>query len=160
MAQKALAEIDPPYNLDRDIPLGNGSVDSRFYPASENGQDYFVEKDGLRFAGTHLLLELWGAQRLDEPAWIEQVLCAGARAAGATILHVHLHHFSPDQGVSGVVVLAESHISIHTWPEHGYAAVDVFMCGSCDPHNSISAIRDGLDADTLQVTEHKRGLLP
>ena len=84
--------------------------------------------DGERYAGDHLLIEFWGAKRLHEPEYICQALEDGARHAGATILHSHYHHFGEGSGVSGVTVLAESHISIHTWPEVGYAAIDVFMC--------------------------------
>src|SRR5262245_31813827 len=83
-------------------------------------KDYFVERNGLKFAGTHLLVELWNAKNLDDVAVSEHALREAATAAGATILHVHLHRFSPNGGLSGVVVLAESHISIHTWPERGY----------------------------------------
>ena len=92
-------------------------------------KDYFVEKDGVKFAGTHLLLDLWGASNLTDPELIDRALRDAAEAAGATILHSHFHHFGPDGGVSGVLVLAESHISIHTWPERDFAAVDIFMCG-------------------------------
>lgn len=123
-----------------------------------NDKDYFVEKDGVKFAGTHLLIELWGAKHLRDPAHIETALCDAATAASATILHSHFHHFSPD-GVSGVVVLAESHISIHTWPERGFAAIDVFMCGGCDPFDSVPVIEERFGAERIEVSEHRRGLL-
>ena len=106
-------------------------------------KDYFVEKDGVKFAGTHLLLDLWGAHNLTDPAAIDRALRDAAEAANATILHSHFHHFGPDGGVSGVLVLAESHISIHTWPERDFAAVDVFMCGACDPRLSIPVLQSG-----------------
>jgi S-adenosylmethionine decarboxylase len=89
--------------------------------------DYFVEHDGVRFAGTHLLVDIWGASKLDNPVHIETALREAALVAGATVLHSHFHHFTPNGGVSGVVVLAESHISIHTWPERNFAAIDVEM---------------------------------
>ncbi len=129
------------------------------FPASEK-KDYFVERDGVRFAGTHLLIELWGAANLDDPGLIETTLCEAARASGATILHAHMHRFSPYGGVSGVVVLAESHISIHTWPERSYAALDVFMCGDCDPYKAIPVLRQAFEPDNVQIAEHRRGLLP
>ena len=78
-------------------------------------------------------------------------------AAGATLLHIHLHHFTPNQGVSGVAVLAESHISIHSWPERGYAALDVFMCGAARPAATIEVLRDGFTPGRIAVTEHLRG---
>jgi len=72
----------------------------------EERRDYFVKRNGVTYAGTHLLLEMWGADNLDHPDLIETALCNAARAADATILHAHTHHFSPYGGVSGVVVLA------------------------------------------------------
>ncbi len=87
----------------------------------EDRKDYFVERDGMKFAGTHLLADLWDAENLSDPALIDTALRAAAIRAGATILHSHFHHFSPNGGVSGVVVLAESHISIHTWPEDAFS---------------------------------------
>lgn len=80
--------------------------------------------------GRHILLELSDCPRelLDSPDRLERLLESCAVRGGATVISSNFHHFSP-QGVSGVVVIAESHITIHTWPEHGYAAVDVFTCG-------------------------------
>ena len=73
-------------------------------------KDYFVERNGVKHAGTHLLVELWDAKNLDDVALSENTLREAATVAGATILHVHLHRFSPNGGLSGVIVLAESHI--------------------------------------------------
>jgi S-adenosylmethionine decarboxylase len=129
-------------------------------PAEESAsEDFFVHKDGLKFAGTHLLIDIWGASRIDDIAWVRETLCDAVTAAGATILNVDLHHFTPNDGVSGVVVLAESHMSIHTWPERGYAALDVFVCGGCDPYKAIPVLRRAFRPDNIQVTEHKRGLV-
>ncbi len=77
--------------------------------------------------------------------------------AGATLLHIHLHHFTPNGGVSGVAVLAESHISIHTWPERDYAALDVFMCGDSQPEKAIPVLERAFEPDTVEVGEHLRG---
>jgi S-adenosylmethionine decarboxylase len=120
--------------------------------------DYFVEQDGLTFAGTHLLLDLWGADNLEDSEQVEKVLSEAAEAAGATVLHAHIHRFESGGGVSGVVVLAESHISIHTWPERNFAALDIFMCGACDPYKSIPKIRNFFSPDKLNVSEQKRGV--
>ena len=106
-------------------------------PQSDGQKDYFVERDGVLFAGSHLLIDLWGAKRLNEQAYIEQALRHAAEACGATLLHVHLHQFTGSGGVSGVAVLAESHISVHTWPERDFAAFDVFMCGKCNPADAL-----------------------
>lgn len=117
----------------------------------------YVSKDGILFAGTHLLIDLWGATNLNSPEEIEKTLRECAIEAGATILHSHMHHFQP-QGVSGVVVLAESHISIHTWPERGYAALDVFMCGNADPYKAIDILKSYFNPSSIQVSESKRGV--
>jgi len=122
-------------------------------------KDYFVEKDGVRYAGNHLLVEIWGGSNLDDVKVIEDALCQGALDADATILHSHFHHFSPYAGVSGVIILAESHISIHTWPEKNYAAIDIFMCGGCDPYDAIPAMKHAFQPEVLDVSLHKRGVL-
>lgn len=87
--------------------------------------------------GLHLLVELWQAARLDDVEHVERALRAAAEACGATVLDVRLHHFGVGGGVTGVALLAESHLSIHTWPEHAYAAVDLFVCGACDPRPGV-----------------------
>ena len=94
--------------------------------AAESRQDYpckdhFAVRNGVRCAGAHLIVDLHGAKRLNDIDHIEVTLRRCIEASRATLLHIHLHHFQPS-GVSGVAVLAESHISIHTWPEAGYAA--------------------------------------
>jgi S-adenosylmethionine decarboxylase len=126
---------------------------------AQMAKDYFVERDGQKFAGMHLLIDIWGASSLDSPELIDKTLCDGALAAGATILHSHFHHFSPNGGVSGVVVLAESHISIHTWPERNFAALDVFMCGECDPYKVIPFLQAAFDPTTVEVDEQRRGIV-
>ena len=127
--------------------------------SSDERLDHFVKKDGLTFAGTHLIIDLWGAKRLDEIEHIEEALKECVTAAGATLLHIHLHHFSPNGGVSGVAVLAESHISIHTWPECGYAALDVFMCGDAKPHAAIDVLKQAFSPAAVNLGEHKRGMV-
>jgi S-adenosylmethionine decarboxylase len=125
--------------------------------AREVPKDYFIERDGARYAGTHLIIDLWGAERLDDLAHVEATLRDAVIAAKAILLHIHLHHFTPNQGISGVAVLAESHISIHTWPENGYAALDVFMCGGAEPHATIEVLRAAFNPDRLAVEEILRG---
>lgn len=139
-----------------DIPSNN---QISFASSSEETdcKDYFVEKDGMKFAGTHLLVDLWEATNLADPEMIDQALRDAAIAAGATILHSHFHHFSPNGGVSGVVVLAESHISIHTWPERDFAAVDIFMCGACDPHLAIPVLQQTFKSGRVELDEQRRG---
>jgi S-adenosylmethionine decarboxylase len=129
-------------------------------PSEIEQKDYFVVRDGVRFAGTHLLLDLWGANNLTDPTMIDRALRDAAIAAEATILHSHFHQFGPDGGVSGVLVLAESHISIHTWPERAFAAVDIFMCGGCNPYHSVPVLKSAFAPNAIQLSEQRRGLIP
>jgi S-adenosylmethionine decarboxylase len=122
----------------------------------DDRQDHFAVRKGVRCAGVHLIIDLHGAQGLNDIDLIETTLRRCVDAAGATLLHIHLHHFQPN-GVSGVAVLAESHISIHTWPEAGYAALDVFMCGNADPDACIPVLRKAFKAKRVEVDEILRG---
>lgn len=108
-------------------------------------------------AGTHLLIDCWQASRLDDIAHIEATLREAVEISGATLLHIHLHHFTPNGGVSGVAVLAESHISIHTWPERDYAALDVFMCGDTHPEETVPVFAKAFCTDNIQLSTHQRG---
>ena len=123
---------------------------------SEDHHDHFAVRNGVRCAGVHLIIDLHGAERLDDIEYIEATLRRCVAAARATLLHIHLHHFQPS-GVSGVAVLAESHISIHTWPEAGFAALDVFMCGSANPDACIPVLREAFSAKRVGVDEILRG---
>jgi len=124
--------------------------------SSDERNDHFAVRNGVRCAGVHLIVDLHGAQQLDDIEHIEATLRRCVAASRATLLHIHLHHFQPS-GVSGVAVLAESHISIHTWPEAGYAALDVFMCGSADPDACIPVLREAFSAKRVGVDEILRG---
>ena len=123
----------------------------------EERKDYFCERNGVKFAGTHLLIDVLKGTRLDDIGHIEQTFRECIEVSGATLLHIHLHHFTPNGGVSGVAVLSESHISIHSWPEYGYAAIDIFMCGHARPHLAIDVIRQAFEPEELVVREHLRG---
>lgn len=124
-------------------------------PAQER-DDHFAIRNGVRCAGVHLIVDLHDATGLDDIDLIELTLRRCVDAAGATLLHIHLHHFQPN-GVSGVAVLAESHISIHTWPEVGYAALDLFMCGKAEPDRCIPVLREAFKAARVEVNELLRG---
>jgi S-adenosylmethionine decarboxylase len=126
---------------------------------STSGKDYFIQKDGQTYAGSHLLIDLWGATNLDKIKMIEDALREATMVCGATLLHIHLHEFTPNGGISGVAVLAESHISVHTWPERSFAAFDVFMCGACQPELAIPVLRRYFEPARVDVTDRKRGLV-
>jgi len=145
-----------PLGMVSDFPSENQTMTTST-GTEEETKDYFVERDGEKFAGMHLLVDLWGASRLDDPAHIDSALRDAALIAGATILHSHFHHFTPNGGVSGVVVLAESHISIHTWPERDFAAIDLFMCGACDPNLSIPVLQAAFNPTRIDLSEQRRG---
>jgi S-adenosylmethionine decarboxylase len=118
--------------------------------------DHFALRNGVRCAGVHLIIDLHGAKGLDDIDLVEATLRRCVDAAQATLLHIHVHHFQPN-GVSGVAVLAESHISIHTWPDAGYAALDVFMCGKASPDACIPVLREAFKARRVEVNEILRG---
>ncbi len=108
------------------------------------------------YLGTHIIVELFGCQRLNDAALIRRILKETARLCGVTVLHTKFHKFSP-QGLTGYVLLAESHISIHTWPEYGYAAVDVFTCGLMDTGKAITYLAEQLGASQVETKEMLRG---
>lgn len=114
----------------------------------------------LSFLGRHLLVELYGcnANILNNTDLIENEMVEAAKRCGATVVQQNFHHFSPF-GVSGVVVIAESHLTIHTWPEYGYAAIDLFTCGeTCDPNIAFEYLKEKLTATSCHVSELRRGM--
>ena len=124
--------------------------------AETGREDHFIRREGRVFAGTHLIVEVVDGEGLDDEARIQRAFRDCVDACGATLLHIHTHKFSP-QGVSGVAVLAESHISVHTWPEIGYGAFDVFMCGDADPWRAVEVLRRAFAAGEVRVRELLRG---
>lgn len=109
-------------------------------------------------ASTQLILEVWGGTCLADEQTIRRLLLKTAEACHASPLQLHLHRFSAANGLSGVVIIAESHISIHTWPEFKYAAIDIFMCGTIDPGPAVQVIKALLKPRQLQLVELKRGM--
>ena len=119
--------------------------------------DHFMSRDGEIFAGTHLIIDFWEATNLDSLERMEAAMRACIDECNATLLHIHLHHFTPNGGISGVAVLAESHISVHTWPEKKYAAFDVFMCGESNPHKAVEILSRYFQPKRSEVIEERRG---
>ncbi|MFV1983977.1 MAG: adenosylmethionine decarboxylase [Thiohalomonadales bacterium] len=120
-------------------------------------KDYFIVKDGVQYAGTHLLVDLWNAKKLDDISYIDKTIRECIISCEATLLHIHLHHFTSSGGISGVAVLAESHISVHTWPERNYAAFDIFMCGDAKPENALPVLKRAFSPERFEVKEMLRG---
>jgi len=111
--------------------------------------------------GKHLLLELKGCDKevLDDLDSLKGFLLAAAKEAGALVLGESFHRFSP-QGVSGVVIIAESHLFIHTWPEYGYAAADIFTCGkTVQPEKAAQILIEKIGAKSHSMIEMQRGIL-
>ncbi|MHC1567868.1 MAG: adenosylmethionine decarboxylase [Candidatus Syntropharchaeia archaeon] len=111
--------------------------------------------------GSHLLVELYGCDRdlIDDISKVEEIMLESVNISGATMVKSVFHRFSP-HGVSGVVVISESHFSIHSWPEHGYCAVDIFTCGdNIDNKKALKYLKEELKANFISVTEVKRGIL-
>lgn len=110
-------------------------------------------------AGSHLLADMHGIdpdQLRDGPS-LEALLRASALAAGAQILFSHFHSFGVGLGITGVVLLAESHITIHTWPEVGFAAFDVFMCGQAQPQRALELLQQALQPASCEIQSLRRG---
>ena len=119
-----------------------------------------MPQNGSRALGKHLIIELEGCppHLINDLGFIRQSLLSAATEIGATIMGESFHRFSP-QGVSGVVVIAESHISIHTWPEYGYAAADVFTCsGSLAADKVVELLRERFLARQANAIEIQRGI--
>ena len=115
----------------------------------------------MKSLGYHLILELEGCPEtvLDDRNAVRRVMTEAVEASGATMIQPFFHQFAP-QGVSGVVIISESHFSIHTWPEYGYAAVDIFTCGDqIDMDVAANTLRRGLQAQAVQKMLLSRGML-
>ena len=115
----------------------------------------------MEHLGRHVIIELWGcSEAINDASLVESAMRNAVHAANATLLDIFVHEFSP-QGVTGVAVLSESHLSIHTWPEYGYVAADVFTCGSTTkPTAAAEVLRKAFDAETADVRELERGVMP
>lgn len=114
----------------------------------------------MKILGKHLIAEFTNCDIaiLDDMEQLEKFMKDSVRISGATIVKSSFHRYNP-QGVSGVIVIAESHISIHTWPEYGYAAVDFFTCGeSVDPYKAYEYMKEKLNSSVAHVAEIKRGI--
>ena len=112
------------------------------------------------YAGTHVVADFWHGKTIATEQELERLLRGAAKAANSKQLQVSIYKFEP-QGITGVILLAESHIAVHTWPEIGYIAVDVFTCGGkARPKEAIEFFREYLQPETCEIHEMKRGNTP
>jgi S-adenosylmethionine decarboxylase len=119
----------------------------------------FVSNNGISYAGKHLLIDLYHCENHGTQEQIESVMIEACKATGATVLFSHLHPFAGD-GVSGAVILAESHCTIHTWPEESYIALDIFVCGNCDPYQVLPIFQNWFRPERCVVQTEIRGREP
>lgn len=112
-----------------------------------------------KYAGVHLLAEFWGGKIIENPKEIKKILIEATRRTRNTPLKVTIHKFQP-QGITGVILLAESHLSLHSWPEWNYLAIDIFTCGEKTmPHKALEYLKEIFRPKKVQIKEIKRGLL-
>jgi S-adenosylmethionine decarboxylase len=109
-----------------------------------------------KFAGTHLIIDLFGAKRLDDVSHVEDALRRCAAVAGRTVLHMTLHRHG-SKGFAGVAVLEGGHITVHTRPEAGFAAFDVFVGGIAKPHLTVAVLTEAFEAADVVLKGHQRG---
>lgn len=106
--------------------------------------------------GTHVIVDLYGAVNIDNEEIVREAIAEIVRATGATLLHQYFHRFEP-QGITGMACLAESHISVHTWPESGFAAFDIYMCGTARPERAIPILKTYFQPEHVETRSIQRG---
>ena len=122
-------------------------------------REYCGQDGDVKYTGVHLLIELWTKNFLDDSNRIREIIIKAINTCGATMLGIDLHVFTPNGGISGVAILQESHLSIHTWPEYDYAALDLFVCGTINPHLAVPVIKDEFKPFKIEIQEIRRGIL-
>jgi S-adenosylmethionine decarboxylase len=111
----------------------------------------------VKAIGRHIILEMWGCQNLESVDIAEQALREMVDALDVNLLDLKVYPFSP-VGVTGMAIVSESHLVIHTWPEYGYAAVDIFTCGAPrDPQDAVNVLRERYQPERMGVMEIIRG---
>ena len=118
----------------------------------------FVTNNGISYAGQHLLIDLYDCQQHGTLNEIQEVMEDSCKATGATVLFSYLHSFDGG-GVSGAVILAESHESIHTWPESKFVSLDIFVCGNCDPHLAVPILQQWFKPAYSSIKMELRGIV-
>jgi len=118
----------------------------------------WAKEKNQKYAGIHLLAEFWGGKIIENSKEIERILIGATKKAKNIPLKVAIHKFNP-QGITGVVLLAESHIALHSWPEFNYLAIDIFTCGGkAKPHRALNYLKKVFKPKKVDVKEIKRGV--
>ena len=139
-------------------PVSNRSSNPKTALSLLNDATYMVSMNDFA-PSTHILLDFYGGEHLTDAAALRDAILKAADAAGSTVLSCDLHEFGDDAGVTGVAILAESHMSIHTWPEIDYAAIDIFMCGKADAEKAAKKLEELLKPKRTEITRVARGRL-
>ena len=122
-------------------------------------KDHFIVDHNTIYAGSHLIIDLWNTRFDNKINTLKKIIKKSVLIANATMLHIHLHRFGKEEGISGVAILAESHISVHTWPERDYIAFDIFMCGDTKPKEAAQYLIDTLKPKKNKITNLRRGVI-
>lgn len=118
---------------------------------------WVTNKKNRKYAGVHLLAEFWYGKVIEDSKEIKKILISAAEKCGNTPLGVTIHKFSP-QGITGVVLLAESHIALHSWPEYNYLAIDIFTCGDkSTPERALNYLKEKFKPKRVEIKKNKRG---
>lgn len=117
------------------------------------------QNEKSKYAGIHLFAEFWSGRVIENPKEIEKILITAVKKAKNIPLKIIVHKFQP-QGITGVVLLAESHLAIHTWPEIDYVAIDIFTCGEkAMPYKALNYLKKTFKPKRVEINEIKRGVL-
>ena len=122
-------------------------------------KDHFIIDHNQIYAGSHIIIDLWNTRFDNKINTLKKIIKKAVLIANATMLHIHLHRFGKEEGISGVAILAESHISVHTWPERDYIAFDIFMCGDTNPKEAAQFLIDTLKPKKNKITDLRRGVI-
>ena len=110
-----------------------------------------------KYSGIHLIAEFWYGKNIGDPKELEKILIGAVRETNNTPLNITVHKFQP-QGITGIVLLAESHLAIHTWPEFNYTAIDIFTCGDkANPEKALEYLKEKLKPKRVEIKKIKRG---
>lgn len=119
--------------------------------------EHFIRDGNEIYVGNHLIVDLWGIKNQFDPKLITDMFISACKNAGATVLFSHCHPFGEDAGTTGVIVLAESHLSWHHYPEVNMISIDIFMCGSANPNLAMPNIEEFWKPSHIDIKNIKRG---
>ncbi len=118
---------------------------------------WVIEKRKSKYSGLHLIAEFWHGKNIEDPKELKKILTTAVKKSKNTPLEFVFHKFNP-RGITGIVLLAESHIAIHTWPEFNYTAIDIYTCGDkANPEKSLDYLKEKLQPQKVEIKKIKRG---